>query len=255
MEIRGSVAVVSGGASGLGAGAVRALAAAQAHVVIADLDQARGQALAAELGANVEFVQTDVAQPEQVQRAIDAGGRLGTLRAVISCAGVGAVMRTLDKQGQPHDPAAFQRVLNVNLFGTFHMLRLGAAALAKSEPDAGGARGVIVNTASIAAFDGQVGQLAYSASKGAIVAMTLPAARDLGKLGIRVCTLCPGTMDTPLLSALPELARKTLAESIPFPSRLGLPAEFAKLVLHVIENDYLNGASIRIDGALRMPFK
>jgi NAD(P)-dependent dehydrogenase (short-subunit alcohol dehydrogenase family) len=164
-------------------------------------------------------------------------------------------MRTLDKQGQPHDAAAFQRVLNVNLFGTFHMLRLAAAALAKSEPDASGARGVIVNTASIAAFDGQMGQLAYSASKGAIVAMTLPAARDLGKLGIRVCTLCPGTMDTPLLAALPEPARKVLAESIPFPSRLGLPAEFAKLVLHVIENEYLNGESIRIDGALRMPFK
>jgi NAD(P)-dependent dehydrogenase (short-subunit alcohol dehydrogenase family) len=235
MEVQNAAAVVSGGASGLGEAAVRALAA--------------------ELGAHVEFVQTDVTHPEQVQRAIEAAGRLGTLRAVISCAGVGCVMRTLDKQGQPHDPAAFQRVLNVNLFGTFHMLRLGAAALAKREPDAGGARGVIVNTASIAAFDGQVGQLAYSASKGAIVALTLPAARDLGKLGIRVCTLCPGTMDTPLLGALPEPARKTLAESIPFPSRLGLPAEFAKLVLHVIENDYLNGESIRIDGALRMPFK
>jgi NAD(P)-dependent dehydrogenase (short-subunit alcohol dehydrogenase family) len=255
MEIRGAVAVVSGGASGLGAATVRALLAADARVVIADLDRVRGEALAAELGPNVTFVPTDVTQPEQVQAAIDAARARGTLRAAISCAGVGAAMRTLDKQGQPHDPALFQRVLSINLFGTFHVLRLAAAALAQSAPDAGGARGVIVNTASIAAFDGQVGQLAYSASKGAIVAMTLPAARDLGKLGIRVCTLCPGTMDTPLLAALPEPARKTLAESIPFPSRLGLGAEFAKLVLHVIDNDYLNGESLRLDGALRMPFK
>jgi NAD(P)-dependent dehydrogenase (short-subunit alcohol dehydrogenase family) len=255
MQIRGGVAVVSGGASGLGEATVRALVGAEAQVVIADLDQTRGQALAAELGRAVEFVCTDVAQPEQVQAAIDAARARGALRAAVSCAGVGAVMRTLDKQGQPHDPAAFQRVLAINLFGTFNVLRLAAAALAQQAPDAAGARGVIINTASIAAFDGQVGQLAYSASKGAIVAMTLPAARDLGKLGIRVCTLCPGTMDTPLLSALPEPARKTLGESIPFPSRLGLPAEFAKLALHVIENDYLNGESIRIDGALRMPFK
>lgn len=255
MEIRGGAAVVSGGASGLGEASVRALESAGAHVVIADVDRARGAALAAELGPRVVFVETDVTRPEQVQSAIDAARALGTLRAAVSCAGVAAVMRTLDKQGQPHDPALFQRVVAVNLFGTFNVLRLSAAALAQSAPDAAGARGVIVNTASIAAFDGQVGQLAYAASKGAIAAMTLPAARDLGKLGIRVCTLCPGTMDTPLLAALPEPARKTLAESIPFPSRLGLPAEFARLALHVIENDYLNGESIRIDGGLRMPFK
>jgi NAD(P)-dependent dehydrogenase (short-subunit alcohol dehydrogenase family) len=164
-------------------------------------------------------------------------------------------MRTVDKTGKPHDMAVFQRVISVNLFGTFNMLRLGAARLAQNEPDAGQQRGVIINTASIAAFDGQVGQAAYAASKGAVVGMTLPVARDLGKLGIRVCTLCPGTMDTPLLAALPEAARKTLAENIPCPSRLGLPSEFAKLALHVIDNDYLNGEAIRLDGALRMPLR
>ena len=255
MEIRGATAVVSGGASGLGEASVRALAGHGASVVIADLDEARGAALARELGANVRFVKTDVTDPAQVEGAMNAALSLGTLRAVVSCAGVGAVMRTLDRQGKPHDPAYFQRVIAVNLFGTFHMARLGAAQMAKNAPDAQEARGVILNTASIAAFDGQVGQLAYSASKGAIVGMTLPLARDLGKLGIRACTLCPGTMDTPLLAALPEAARKTLAESIPFPSRLGLPAEFAKLVLHVIDNDYLNGETIRLDGGLRMPFR
>lgn len=255
MEIQGGVAVVSGGASGLGEATARALVAAGANVIVADVDRVRGAALVRELGACAEFVETDVTQSEQVQNAFAAARRRGRLCAAISCAGVGAVMRTVDKQGAPHDPALFQRVLAINLLGTFHMLRLAAAALAENAPDARGARGVIISTASVAAFDGQVGQLAYSASKGAIVAMTLPAARDLGKLGIRVCTLCPGTMDTPLLAALPEPARKTLAESIPFPSRLGLPAEFAKLVLHVIDNDYLNGECIRLDGALRMPFK
>jgi NAD(P)-dependent dehydrogenase (short-subunit alcohol dehydrogenase family) len=255
MQIQDAVAVVSGGASGLGEATVRALCAAGARVVVADLNDAQGTALAAQLGQSALFVKTDVTVPEQVQGAFDAAARLGTLRAVISCAGMGAVMRTLDKQGKPHDPGVFQRVLTVNLFGTFHMARLGAAQLAQSAPGADGQRGVIINTASIAAFDGQIGQVAYSASKGAIVGMTLPMARDLGRFGIRICTLCPGTMDTPLLAGLPEAARKTLAESIPFPSRLGLPAEFAKLVLHVIDNDYLNGEAIRLDGALRMPLR
>lgn len=253
MDIRGAVALVSGGASGLGEATVRALAAAGAQVLIADLNEQRGQALASELGAH--FVKTDVSDGEQVQAAVDAASSLGTLRAVLSCAGIGAVMRTVDKTGKPHDMAVFQRVISVNLFGTFNMLRLGAARLAQNEPDAAQQRGVIINTASIAAFDGQVGQAAYAASKGAVVGMTLPVARDLGKLGIRVCTLCPGTMDTPLLAALPEAARKTLAENIPFPSRLGLPSEFAKLALHVIDNDYLNGEAIRLDGALRMPLR
>lgn len=253
MDIHGAVALVSGGASGLGEATVRALVAAGAHVVIADLNEPLGKALASELGAR--FLKTDVADADQVQAALDLASTLGTLRTVISCAGVGAVMRTVDKSGKPHDMQIFQRVISINLFGTFNMVRLGAAQLAKNEPDAGQQRGVIINTASIAAFDGQVGQAAYAASKGAVVGMTLPVARDLGKLGIRVCTLCPGTMDTPLLAALPESARKTLAESIPFPSRLGLPSEFAKLALHVIDNDYLNGESIRLDGALRMPLR
>ena len=255
MDIRGSVGLVSGGASGLGEAVVRALALSGAKVVIADLNEAKGHALAEELKGQAVFARTDVADPDQVQRAVDSASELGALRTVVSCAGVGAVMRTLDKEGKPHDLRAFQRVLSINLFGTFNMARLGAARLAQNEPDSGQHRGVIVNTASIAAFDGQMGQAAYAASKGAIVAMTLPIARDLGRLGIRVCTLCPGTMDTPLLAALPEPARKTLAESIPFPSRLGLPAEFAKLVLHVIDNDYLNGESIRLDGGLRMPLR
>jgi NAD(P)-dependent dehydrogenase (short-subunit alcohol dehydrogenase family) len=255
MDIRGGVGLVSGGASGLGEAAVRALVAADAKVVIADVNEAKGRALAEQLAGAARFVQTDVSDSDQVARALDAASELGPLRAVVSCAGVGAVMRTLDKEGKPHDLRVFQRVVSINLFGTFNMVRLGAARLALNEPDLAQHRGVIVNTASIAAFDGQIGQVAYAASKGAIVGMTLPVARDLGKLGIRVCTLCPGTMDTPLLAALPEAARKTLAESIPFPSRLGLPAEFAKLVLHVIDNDYLNGESIRLDGALRMPLR
>lgn len=255
MEIRGAVGLVSGGASGLGEAVVRALVAAGAQALIADVNEAKGRALADELGGAASFVPTDVSDPDQVGRAVEAASALGALRTVVSCAGVGAVMRTLDKEGKPHDLRVFQRVLSINLFGTFNMVRLGAARLARNEPDAAQHRGVIVNTASIAAFDGQTGQLAYAASKGAIVGMTLPVARDLGKLGIRVCTLCPGTMDTPLLAALPEPARKTLAESIPFPSRLGLPAEFAKLVMHVIDNDYLNGESIRLDGALRMPLR
>jgi NAD(P)-dependent dehydrogenase (short-subunit alcohol dehydrogenase family) len=253
MDIRGAVALVSGGASGLGEATARALLAAGARVVVADLNEQSGKALASELG--VEFVKTDVSDPAQVQAAIDRALSLGTLRAVLSCAGIGAVMRTVDKHGQPHDMQIFQRVISVNLFGTFNVTRLGAAAMAKNDPDPAQQRGVIVNTASIAAFDGQVGQAAYAASKGAVVGMTLPIARDLGKVGIRICTLCPGTMDTPLLAALPEAARKTLAESIPFPSRLGLPSEFAKLALHVIDNDYLNGEAIRLDGALRMPLR
>jgi NAD(P)-dependent dehydrogenase (short-subunit alcohol dehydrogenase family) len=255
MDILQAVALVSGGASGLGEGVVRALVAAGAKVVIADVNEARGKALAQELGEAARFAKTDVSDAAQVQAAVQAASELGTLRAVVSCAGVGAVMRTVDKTGKPHDMAAFERVIAINLFGTFNLVRLGAAELSRQQPDAQGQRGVIVNTASIAAFDGQIGQAAYAASKGAIVGMTLPIARDLGKQGIRVCTLCPGTMDTPLLASLPEPARKALAESIPFPSRLGLASEFAKLVLHVIDNDYLNGECIRIDGALRMPLR
>lgn len=256
MQIDGAVAVVSGGASGLGEAVVRQLVAAGARVVIldvADRQDARAEALTTELGAQVVYVRGDVSDEADVQRAIDQARALGTLRAVVSCAGIATPARLLDRQAKPHDRALFERVLAVNVTGTFHLARLGAAAMVADSPLLdGGLRGVIVNTASIAAYDGQMGQVAYAASKGAIVSMTLPLARDLAPHAIRVVTLCPGLMDTPLLAGLPEAARTALAANIPLPPRLGAPREFAALVLHAIENDYLNGESIRLDGALRM---
>lgn len=252
MQVRGASAVVSGGASGLGEAVVRKLAQAGARVVIADLQRPQAEALAAELGPDVRFVECDVRSEPQVQAALACAQALGPVRAIVSCAGIAIAARTLDKQGAAHELAAFQRVLEVNLIGTFNLARLGAAAMVASTPLERGQRGVIVQTASIAAFDGQMGQAAYSASKGGIVAMTLPLARDLAQHAIRVCTVCPGVMDTPLLRGLPEAARSNLAATIPFPPRLGHPDEFAALALHVIENDYLNGEHIRLDGALRM---
>ena len=252
MQIRGASAIVSGGASGLGEALVRKLVASDAYVVIADVARERGEALAAELGDRARFVICDVTQESDVQQAIGRALDLSPLRAVVSCAGVAVAKRTLDKQGGAHDLATFQRVLEVNVAGSFNLARLGAAAMVRSTPLQEGQRGVIVQTASIAAFDGQTGQVAYAASKGALVAMTLPLARDLAAQSIRVCTVCPGLMDTPLLRGLPETARTSLAATIPFPSRLGDPADFAALAMHVIENDYLNGESIRLDGALRM---
>ena len=252
MDIKGFVALVSGGASGLGEATVRVLVEAGAKVVIADMNAEKGEALASELGANAVFVKTDVSSEADVQAAIDKAVSLGTLRATINCAGIGAGVRIVDRDGKPHDLGLFQKVIAVNLVGTFNVMRLGAAAMAKNAPDADNHRGVIVNTASIAAFDGQIGQVAYSASKGAIVGMTLPVARDLSKAGIRVNTICPGTMDTPLLGSLPEASRTALAAAIPFPSRLGLPKEYAALVKHIIDNNYLNAETIRLDGALRM---
>lgn len=256
MNIQGKVALVSGGASGLGEALVRGLVERGAAVVIADMNALRGEALASELGSDrARFVRTDVANADEVKAAVAAAAALGELRAVVSCAGIAIAARVLDKTGAPHSLEAFEKSIAVNLVGTFNMLRLGAAQMAANAPDADMHRGVVINTASIAAFDGQIGQVAYSASKGAIVGMTLPVARDLAKVGIRVCTLCPGTMDTPLLSGLPEPARTGLTATIPFPSRLGLPQEFAALALHVIDNNYLNGEVIRLDGALRMGFK
>jgi NAD(P)-dependent dehydrogenase (short-subunit alcohol dehydrogenase family) len=252
MEMKGAVALVSGGASGLGEATVRLLVESGAKVVIADMNVEKGEALAKELGDGAAFVKTDVSDAEQVQAAIDKAVSLGSLRATISCAGIGAGVRILGKDGSPHELKIFQKIINVNLFGTFNMMRLGAAAMNKNTPDADSHRGVIVNTASIAAFDGQIGQCAYSASKGGVVGMTLPVARDLAKSGIRVCTICPGTMDTPLLGTLPEAARQALAAAIPFPSRLGRPSEFAGLVKHILDNNYLNAEVIRLDGALRM---
>jgi NAD(P)-dependent dehydrogenase (short-subunit alcohol dehydrogenase family) len=246
-------AVVSGGASGLGEATTRALAARGAAVTILDLNADRGQALAAELGGHTTFVRTDVTDEASVQAAVaEATGKDRPLRIAISCAGIGAGQRTVGRNGEPHDLGAFMKVLSVNLVGTFNVLRFASAAIAQTEPDDEGERGVVVNTASIAAFDGQIGQLAYSASKGGVVGMTLPAARDLSSVGVRVCTIAPGLVDTPLLGSLPEEARAALSAGIPFPKRLGRPSDFAHLALSIVENGYLNGEVIRMDGALRM---
>jgi NAD(P)-dependent dehydrogenase (short-subunit alcohol dehydrogenase family) len=246
-------AVVSGGASGLGEATTRALTARGAAVTIMDLNEERGQALAAELGGHTTFVRTDVTDEASVQAAVaEATGKDRPLRIAVSCAGIGLAQRTVGRDGQPHELAGFTRVLGVNLIGTFNVLRLAAAAMAQTEPGEEGERGVVVNTASIAAYDGQIGQLAYSASKGGVVGMTLPAARDLSSVGVRVCTIAPGLVDTPLLGSLPEEARAALSAGIPFPKRLGRPSDFAELALAIVENGYLNGEVVRMDGALRM---
>ncbi len=253
MRIEGANALVAGGASGLGAATVRALHDAGARVVICDLNRERGEALAAELGERASFMEANVVEPEPVQAAVEAAAAGdGGLRISVCCAGIGWAQRTAGKQG-PHDLELFHNVIKVNLIGTFNVLRLAAAAMVDNDPDGGSERGVCVNTASIAAFDGQIGQVAYSASKGGIVALTLPAARDLAGRGVRVVTIAPGTFDTPLLAALPQEARDQLGAQIPFPNRLGRPEEFAALARHIVENPMLNGETIRIDGALRMP--
>jgi 3-hydroxyacyl-CoA dehydrogenase / 3-hydroxy-2-methylbutyryl-CoA dehydrogenase len=252
MRIEGTSALIAGGASGLGAATARALHAAGASVVIADLNAERGDALAAELGERAEFVEANVMEPEPVRAAVDEAAGRGGLRISVCCAGIGWAQRTAGRQGA-HDLEIFHNVIKVNLLGTFNVLRLAAAAMVDNEPDEGGERGVCVNTASIAAFDGQIGQVAYSASKGGIVGLTLPAARDLAGRGVRVVTIAPGTFDTPLLAALPAEARAELGAQIPFPNRLGQPDEFAALARHIVENPMLNGETIRLDGALRMP--
>jgi 3-hydroxyacyl-CoA dehydrogenase / 3-hydroxy-2-methylbutyryl-CoA dehydrogenase len=253
MRVEGASVLVVGGASGLGAATVRRLHAEGASVVIADLNVEKGEALAAELGDRARFVAADVVESEPVTAAVEAAaeGAAG-LRISVCCAGIGWAQRTAGRRG-PHDLDPFETVIRANLIGTFNVLRLAASAMAANEPDAGGERGVCVNTASIAAFDGQIGQVAYSASKGGIVGMTLPAARDLAGRGVRVMTIAPGTFDTPLLAALPEETRAELGSQIPFPNRLGDPAEFAALVVQIVENPMLNGETIRLDGALRMP--
>ena len=251
MKIEGSVALVTGGASGLGEATVRQLVSEGGRVVIVDLNAERGKKLAAELGNAATFAQADVSNADDVQAAVEQATSMGTLRAAINCAGIGMAMRTIAKDGTPHDFGVFQKVISVNLFGTFNILRLAASAMARNEP-VDGERGVVVNTASVAAFDGQIGQVAYSASKGGIVGMTLPAARDLSKAQIRVVTIAPGTFDTPLLGMLPEEIRAALAATIPHPSRLGRPEEFGALACHIVENSYINGEVIRLDGAIRM---
>ncbi len=255
MKIQESVALVTGGASGLGEATVRRLHGQGARVVIVDRDTGRGEELVKSLGKNAVFAQTDVSSETDVQAAIRKAQDMGPLRIAISCAGLGVATRTLNKEGQPHDLELFKTVIAVNLVGTFNVLRLAAAAMVKTDPAEDGERGVIINTASIAAMDGQIGQIAYAASKGGVVAMGLPAARDLSSVGIRVLTIAPGTFDTPMMAMLPEAARKALGAGIPFPQRLGQPDEYAALVQHIIENRYLNGEVIRIDGSLRMPPK
>jgi NAD(P)-dependent dehydrogenase (short-subunit alcohol dehydrogenase family) len=246
MDLDGIGALVAGGASGLGEATARELAARGARVTIADLNEERGGPLADELGG--AFAKADVTDEEQVRAAVEAAGEI---RLAVSCAGIGWAERTVSKGGaaqlQP-----FETVVRVNLIGTFNVLRLSAAAMAENEPDGEGERGAVVMTASIAAWDGQIGQTAYSASKGGVVGLTLPAARDLARIGIRVCTIAPGLFDTPLLAALPEEARQALAHTIPFPPRLGQPEEYARLACHIAENTMLNGETLRLDGALRM---
>ncbi len=250
MEIEGGGALVVGGASGLGAATARALAERGAALTLADVNAERGEALAAELGAG--FVACDVREEEQVQAAVDEAAQAeGGLRISVCCAGTGWAEKVARSKG-PHRLMSFEVVVGINLIGTFNVLRLAATAMLDNEPTEDGERGVCVNTASIAAFEGQAGQIAYSASKAGVVGMTLPAARDLAASGIRVVSIAPGLFDTPLLAALPEEARAALGRSIPFPSRLGLPEEYAALAVHVVGNLMLNGEVIRLDGALRM---
>jgi NAD(P)-dependent dehydrogenase (short-subunit alcohol dehydrogenase family) len=253
MKLTDAVALVTGGASGLGAATVRGLIAGGAKAVIADRDEERGQALAKEVGAT--FVKTDITDAAQVEAAIAAASALGPLRIAVGCAGVGWAARTLDKTGKPHDYDLFKTVVGINLIGTFNVLRLAAAAMAQTAPLADGERGVIINTASVAAFDGQIGQVAYAATKAAVAGMTLPAARDLAPVGVRVMTIAPGIFDTPMLGALPADKREALAKDVVFPKRLGDPAEFAAVVAMIATTTYLNGETIRLDGSLRMPPK
>jgi NAD(P)-dependent dehydrogenase (short-subunit alcohol dehydrogenase family) len=253
LKIQGIGALVTGGGSGLGEATARALASRGASVAILDLARSKGASVAKELGGKSRFFEADVTSEEQVQAAVDAAVlAFGGIRAVVCCAGVGSATRTVGKEGQPFPLDVFRRTVEINLIGTFNVIRLTAARMVENEPDVEGERGVIVNTASVAAFDGQIGQAAYSASKGGVVGMTLPIARDLARSGIRVCTIAPGLFDTPLLALLPEPARQALGASIPFPPRLGKPPEFASLACEIIENTMLNGEVIRLDGAIRM---
>jgi NAD(P)-dependent dehydrogenase (short-subunit alcohol dehydrogenase family) len=252
MQIADRVAVVSGGASGLGAATVQLLAAAGARVVILDVNTEAGTRLAAAYGERSLFVKTDVTSAADTAAALQqAQEQFAALHVLINCAGIGTAGRVVSRQG-PLPLEVFERVVRINLIGTFNLLRLAAAAMQNNVPDAAGERGVIINTASVAAFDGQIGQAAYAASKAGVVGMTLPIARELAAHGIRVMTIAPGIFDTPMLAGLPEPTRQALSAAVPFPSRLGQPQEFAALVRHIIENPMLNGETIRLDGALRM---
>jgi NAD(P)-dependent dehydrogenase (short-subunit alcohol dehydrogenase family) len=249
MQIEHNVFIVTGGASGLGAATARMLAGAGATVVIADVQVEAGTALAAEL--NGQFVKCDVTLEADGLAAVAAATNLGTLRGLVNCAGVAPAIKTVGKEG-PHPLAAFQRAVDINLVGTFNMARLAADAMGKTEAADSGERGIIINTASVAAYDGQIGQAAYGASKAAVVGLTLPMARDLARSGIRVMTIAPGIFETPMLMGMPQEVRDALGKMVPFPPRLGLPAEYAHLAKAIIENVMLNGETIRLDGAIRM---
>ncbi len=255
MEINGSSAIITGAASGLGEATARKLATLGARVTVFDRNEERAKEVAAEIGGSANVVGGDVTDPADCQKAIDQAADAGNLRIAVNCAGTGWVGRVINRDGSPHPLEPFQFIQNLNVTGTFNVMTRAASVMSTLEPLADGERGVIVNTASVAAFDGQIGQLAYSASKGAVVGMTLPAARDLAVVGIRVLAIAPGLFDTPLLAMLPDEARNALAESVNFPKRLGDPAEFGELVAHIAANSYLNAEVIRLDGGIRMPPK
>ena len=255
MQINDKVFLVTGAGSGLGAATAKALAAAGAKVVLADLNLQAGEQLAAELGAAACFVETDVAGEASAVNAVNTAiSKFGALHGLVNCAGVAPAEKVVGKEG-PHRLESFAKVININLVGTFNMIRLAAEAMLKNAPDAGGERGVIINTASVAAYEGQMGQAAYAASKGGIVALTLPVARELARSGIRCMTIAPGIMETPMLLGMPPEVQDSLNKMVPFPTRMGKPAEFAALVRHIAENAYLNGEVIRLDGAIRMGTK
>jgi NAD(P)-dependent dehydrogenase (short-subunit alcohol dehydrogenase family) len=251
MQISGNAFIVTGGASGLGGATTRMLAAAGGRVVIADVQADRGEALAGELGGSARFVRCDVSSEADGRSAVDAALALGPLRGLVNCAGIAIGEKVVGKEG-PHALATFARVININLIGSFNMIRLAADAMAKQETTTEGERGVLINTASVAAFDGQIGQAAYAASKGGVVGMTLPVARDLARSGIRCMTIAPGLFATPMLLGMPQEVQDSLGRQVPFPSRLGKPEEYAALVRHIVENVMLNGETIRLDGAIRM---
>lgn len=250
MDLTGASALVTGGASGLGLATARRLAAAGAAVTIVDLPGSAGAEIAAELGGT--FAAADVTDPAQVAAAVEVAAGAGALRVVVNCAGIAPPAKVLDRDGEPTPLDGFERIVRVNLIGTYNVLSQASAAMARTEPTADGERGVIVNTASVAAFDGQIGQPAYAASKGGVHAMTLPVARELARHAIRVVTIAPGIMETPMLMGLPQAAQDSLGQQVPYPQRLGKPDEYARLVMAIIDNGYLNGETIRLDGAIRM---
>ena len=254
MQIQDKVFVVTGGGSGLGAATARMLVGRGGKVVLADVNEEAGAALAAELGAQARFVRTDVTDEDSARRAFEVATGMGTLRGLVNCAGIAPAERVVGREGA-HKLDSFARVIQINLIGSFNMIRLAAEIMNASQPEATGERGVIVSTASVAAFDGQLGQAAYAASKGGVVAMTLPIARELSRTGVRVMTIAPGIMETPMLLGMPPEVQESLGKMVPFPSRMGKPAEYAALVEHILENAYLNGEVIRLDGAIRMAAK